>query len=34
MSGEGAALRSKLQQLSKQSHNSSIQDFSLSADKL
>ncbi len=34
MSGEGAALRSKLQQLSKQSHNNSIQDFSLSADKL
>jgi flagellar protein FlgJ len=34
MSGEGAALRSKLQQLSKQSHNSSIQDFSLSADRL
>ncbi|MEX1667527.1 rod-binding protein [Zhongshania guokunii] len=34
ISGEGAALRSKLQQLSKQSHNSSIQDFSLSADKL
>tara|TARA_R110001583_G_scaffold9711_5_gene45687 strand:+ start:96 stop:539 length:444 start_codon:yes stop_codon:yes gene_type:complete len=34
MTGEGAALRSKLQQLSNQSHNSSIQDFSLSADKL
>ena len=34
MSGEGAALQIKLQQLSKQGHNSSIQDFSLSADKL
>ncbi|MDF1690896.1 MAG: rod-binding protein [Zhongshania sp.] len=34
MSGEGAALRSKLQQLSKQNHSNSIQDFSLSADKL
>jgi len=34
MSGEGAALHSKLQQLSKQNHSNSIQDFSLSADKL
>ena len=33
MTGEGAALHSKLQQLSNQVHSSSIQDFSLSADK-
>lgn len=34
MTGQGAALQSKLQQLSNQSHTSRIQDFSLSADKL